>query len=749
MGHRRQFLKHAGLLALNSWAAPATAKAESGSIVLENAEMRLVISESGVARSLIHKASGQECLAPMQDIPMFSVTQYRPYDNELQLSFPAKPKAFSAEKVRREGDRLIVSFALVGYEATIRLRITDHFIGFTQEALDYKGYTRLRHKRKTEIDETVFLQLPVRNRKQFGEWLNVMWDDAIAVNVLATDPYARIDSAGGEGFRTMRAGTVDAVKTENVGGALIVTETRHLLDRIAQIEEEYNLPKGVASRRRKEYRQSYYEVLSVTHDDVDRHIEFARKGGFRSMDVYYRAFAKTSGHFPFRPEYPNGIEDVRRLTARIAQAGIVPGIHIHYNKADKEDEYVSPKPDPRLNLTANFTLKEPLDSSAKTITVEENPRHCTLDDERRILRIENELIFYGQYTVRPPYQFLDCQRGALGSHAASYPVGARLGVLDVDTWPIFVRLTQDTDIQEEVAQRLAAIYRDGGFKFVYYDGAEDVPGPNYWYTVSRAQLLVQQKLAPEPLWAEGACKSHFSWHILSRGNAFDVFKPEVLKEAVRTYPAAEAPQVAKDFTSINFGWVGYWAPDHDTIGTQPDMIEYATSRAAAWDCPISLVGDLKQLEAHPRTPDNLEVAKRWEDARARDWLTSRQKAELRNLDQEHTLLIDEEGAFELVPYTQIQDAGGKGSPVRAFVFERKAKVYVVFWHSSGRASLEIPLRREAIRLFAELGRALELTSVSGSVRVPLAGKLYLECGGLSRQKVVAAFRDAKVTNSLA
>jgi len=96
-----------------------------------------------------------------------------------------------------------------------------------------------------------------------------------------------------------------------------------------------------------------------------------------------------------------------------------------------------------------------------------------------------------------------------------------------------------------------------------------------------------------------------------------VFKPEVFKAAVRAYPAAEAPQVAKDFTSINFGWIGYWAPSRETIGTQPDMIEYATSRAAAWDCPISLVGDLKQLEAHPRTADNLEVIKRWEDVRAR------------------------------------------------------------------------------------------------------------------------------------
>jgi hypothetical protein len=100
-------------------------------------------------------------------------------------------------------------------------------------------------------------------------------------------------------------------------------------------------------------------------------------------------------------------------------------------------------------------------------------------------------------------------------------------------------------------------------------------------------------LDPQPLFAEGAVKAHFGWHILSRGNAFDTFRPEVIKAAIRAYPAAEAPVVARDFTSINFGWIGYWAPSSETIGDQPDMLEYVTSRAAGWDCAISLNGEIE------------------------------------------------------------------------------------------------------------------------------------------------------------
>jgi hypothetical protein len=461
------------------------------------------------------------------------------------------------------------------------------------------------------------------------------------------------------------------------------------------------------------------------------------------MVVHYLSFAKTVGHFEWRPEYPNRLQDLRAVVGKISDAGMIPGIHIHYNKCHKEDAYVTPKPDPRLNLRRTLTLAESLDATSTAITVEENPRLCTMDDERRILKIQNELITYQRYTTTPPYRFLECKRGALNTQPGSHEEGTRMGLLDVDTWPIFVRFTQDTTIQQEVAERLGKIYREAGFKFVYFDGAEDVPAP-FWFTVSRAQWLVWKELEPKPLFAEGACKSHFSWHILTRGNAFDVFKPEVIKAATRAYPAAEAPRVAKDFTSINFGWIGYWAPSKDTIGTQPDMLEYVTSRAAAWDCPASFRGDVDQLEAHPRTQDNLEVIRRWEDVRASNWLTAAQKEALRNLEQEHILLINETGQFELVSYTQIDKIAGSDPSARGFVFERAGKCYVVYWNTSGAADLEVPLPVRQVRLMKELGKMIPIRSFRGGVRLPLADRHFVECTGMPRGDVVSAFQNAKI-----
>ena len=764
MSDRREFLKTAGLFSLAplsrsvaSTAQEPVAPSEPGmdtrpakgsspagtNIVLENAEMRLEISPAGAARSLLHKASGQECLMQGVDVPMFSVTQDRPYDNEMQLAYPAEVTEFPAIEVKMQGNNLLVEFALVDYQATIGVTITEAYIGFRLEKLTYHGYTNLRSKRKTPLDRTLFVQLPIKDRKHFGEWLNVMWDDDVAVNLLATDPHTRIRAKARAGHHLLQAGSVNEVQLEGVGAALIATSTQHLLDRIASVEQDYQLPPGVQSRRCKEYGYSYYETSNITPQDADRHIRYATLCGLRAMDIYYVAFAQSAGHFPWRPEYPRGMEDLKDVVGRVRKAGILPGVHIHYNKTHKQDAYVTPIPDPRLNLSESLTLSRSIDATATEVPVEEDPRLCTLDDERRILKIQNELVTYERYTSTRPFRFENCRRGALGTQAAAHEVSSRVGLLDVDTWPIFVRFTQNTSIQEEVADRLRNIYQEAGFQFVYYDGAEDVPPP-YWFNVSRAQWIVQQRLQPQAIFAEGACKSHFSWHILTRGNAFDVFKPEVIKTATRAFPASEVQRAAKDFTAINFGWIGYWAPGKDTIGTQPDMLEYVTSRAAAWDCPISLVGDLEAMDRHPRTPDNCEVLRRWEEIRARKWLTPEQKASLRNLNQEHTVLLDEQDGFVLVRWEQIAKAGGSSAPARAFLFEYDKSRWVSYWHTSGTGTLQLPLPANQMTVMKELGKPLAIKTTGRQTTLPLGERRYIRFRNLSRTEVVAAFENATV-----
>jgi len=721
-------------------------------VVIENDQMRLVITSDGIAKSLVYKPTNTECLTKEKRVPISTITEPRPYQNEVKLAYPNKKTTFKSNAVRKEGDKLIIGYELIPWEAKVGVKITPDYIAFTIESFhlteDY-GISMT----EPPISEMWFLRLPVRNMGHWGDWLNVIWDDKVAVNVLAADPCANADSEEGDGYRILQAGVDEKVKLTGVTAALITCAKDKLLDKIAIVEKDYNLPHGVDSRRGKLYDASYYWTGDVTPLNVDEHIMYAKQGGFRTMLIYYTSFLESRGYRllgnydKWRPEYPNGKADLEAMLTRIKNAGITPGIHILHSHIGRDSKYVTPVPDHRLNLLRIFTLSEPLSKTDTTIYVEQNPANTTMADNRRVLKIGTELISFNNYTTTRPYKFTGCVRGIDKTTINAQPEGYLFGLLDVSEFgATSVYIDQNSDLQDEIAEKIADIY-SAGFEFVYFDGSEGV-NPPFWYNVSGAQWRVFSKLKPEPILAEGAAKTHFSWHMLTGGNAFDIFSPEVLKKETRRHPFKEAPRMRDNFTRLNFGWLGYWVPNEKTVGTQPDMLEYVTSRAAAWDCPIAIQTNLKSFASHARTADNLEVIRRWEDVRARNWLTDQQKKMLQNGEQEHILLLNEKNEYELVPYYQIMNIANESREVRAFTFKRGSDLYVVYWHISGDRKLELPLNPGDITLMENIGQEISVQADQNGKNsiVPVGKRRYLKTSRLSKDDLITAFRKAKITD---
>ena len=61
-------------------------------------------------------------------------------------------------------------------------------------------------------------------------------------------------------------------------------------------------------------------------------------------------------------------------------------------------------------------------------------------------------------------------------------------------------------------------------------------------------------------------------------------------------------------------------------------------------------------------------------------------------------LLIEQGQFELQPYDPIP---GVDSALSAFLFERKGRRYVVYWHKTGSASVKLPLDASSASLVLE------------------------------------------------
>lgn len=490
---------------------------------------------------------------------------------------------------------------------------------------------------------------------------------------------------------------------------------------------------------------SAYWTSEIYPDNVDEHIEYAKKGGFRLMLIYYSSIVKEGelyslcGDYDINSRFPNGIEDLRAMLQKIKAEGITPGLHFLHTHIGLKSRYATPVADHRLNLTKRFTLAKPLENDDTVMYVDQNPEGTTLKDGCRVIRCDGELISYENYVSEYPYRFVGCRRGYNGTYAADHARGCACGILDVSEFGgTSVYLDQLTDLQDEIADKIAEIYH-AGFEYVYFDGSEGTNAP-FDFHIPNAQYRLYKKFKNEPLLSEGAAKSHFGWHMLSGGNAFDVFPTSVFKEKIAEFPAEQAPRMANDFTRLNFGW---WAFSTDT---QPDIYEYGTSRAAAWDCPGTMMANTHKFAENPRTDDILEVLRRWEDVRAKDWLTDEQKMALRNMAQEHILLVNESGDYELVAYDRIKDAANGNNEVSVFTFERNGKSCAVCWHTSGEGRLLLPLGIGQVTYRDELGaQPLEIETEDDGVVLPISKRRYVEAT-VSLEELTDAFRRAVLSD---
>lgn len=710
-------------------------------VVLENARFRLVIGGDATAKSLVVKATGEEMLDTTEGLPAFSVTQDRPFHNEIKLTFPNKQTTFRANRVSLEGDVLRVGFELVIYEALIRVTTAEDYLVF--ELLDFHLPRHYLTMDLPPVRAMRFLSLPVRDRAHFGDWMNTSWDDSSALALMAGEPYTWADNERRHGFHILYADARLGLKLRGAKAALVASATDSFLDAVAAMERGLGLPAGVESRRNSAaVNRSIFAASGISPANVDEYIALAKRGGFRMIKIYYPDLCKGAqgdlgyagiGDYELSDAFPDGIESLKAMLGKLKAAGISPGLHVLQTFIGFKSHYVTPVADPRLNLKRHFTLARPIgaedDGGGFDLHVLQNPADSPLCDRTRILMFGGELLSYEGYTTEPPYRFTGVRRGHFGTTPVPHPRGEIGGVLDVcEFGASSCYIDQNTDLQDEIAAKIARIY-NAGFEFLYCDGSEGVNVPQGIH-VSNAQYRVWKLLDPKPKFMEGAAKSHFGWHFMSGANAFDTFPPEQFKKMIVRWPQYEAPILQNDFTRVDFGWWALFLPGEKlwrggvtATGTQPDMWEFGQSRSVAWDCPASVVFSPEHMGRHPRRDDLLEVIRRWEDVRANGWLTPEMKERLKSPTQEHHLYLNERGEYELHDIEMLPTPAG-APEARGFLFERDGKRMIACWHTTGSGTLAIDL--------------------DAPETLPLAGVRYLETA-LSRDEAKSAWSRACFT----
>ncbi len=685
-------------------------------IALVGDSFNLVIGKNGKALSLKFR-DGEELLHD-SETALFTLTQERFFNNELKLMHPSKKTTVQSSGIRLENGCLVASFYPIPYEAVISVEDKCNYLLFTVEDFivpdsAYPGLS-LPRPPATEIR---FLQLRLKEMKYFGEWLNVCHDDKTAVAVTGTKPHIFIGNEAFKDCRLLYAGAVKGISFKGSSAALFISDKSDFLDNVKAFENDFSLPRGVDGRRNDKINSSVYWVCDATPDNLDKHIDYALRGGFSMMLMYYTCFFKEEGgylrcgDYELRDEYANGLDDICKMLGKIKAHGITPGLHFLHSHIGLQSKYFTPEADYRVMHRQMLSLSGDIDENAEVLYVDNYPFETDLDEKCRVLRFGTELMHYESCTDTPPYCYKGLVRGYNGTTAQKHKAGSYGGVVHISEYGgTSGYCDQNSSLQDEIAEKIARVY-NLGFKFIYMDGSEGVNAP-YEYQIPLAQYRVYNKFKEAPLFCEAAAKGHFSWHMLSGGNAFDVFETDIFKAMIDKYPLNEALKMQMDFTRINFGW---WA---FRVDSRPDVFEYGLSHATGYNCPVTIQSNLERMEQNARIKDNLEVFRRWEYAKENNLFTEEQKQMMREPGREFILLKN----FELCECFPVE------TPVKDITvhrFKRGGKNIAVLCHNNSSAELLVPIENSV--LMNDIGdKLLETKPVKGGTVVTVGDRCYLE-----------------------
>ena len=288
-------------------------------VVLETETFRLTVGKDAIVRSLVIKKTNEEMLLKDAGVPLFSVTQDRPFNNETKLQHPNTRTTYKADSLSWDGERLTVGFDTAPYEAVVKVDAGAGYLRFTLEDFicEPEDYSNLALD-LPPVAEFRILQLPVKERDHYGEWLNCMWDDASAVCVAGCDPWSLIWHEDRTDGRVLTADLLSGKKLRGGSAAIIAAEGKEpFLDAMDRFEADLDLPRGVQSRRSPMLNRSIYWTSDANLSNIDRHIAIARKAGLKMMLFYYTCFVKSRGYrlmgdYDLKDDYPGGLDDLRK-----------------------------------------------------------------------------------------------------------------------------------------------------------------------------------------------------------------------------------------------------------------------------------------------------------------------------------------------------------------------------------------------------------------------------------------------------
>jgi hypothetical protein len=599
---------------------PRTDQLAAAAATFETRFAKLAVSSSGRCAALMDRQTGEDRI--LRTSPLVSIRTGDQTHTRAACSL--------------EGDRLIFRFERAQATVVVRVMARPEYLVFLVDSVS-----------SPDVDEVTFLQLQLKPSEHVHPMSGLAATDQFGVCLRALNLATQVEVGGNP--PVLRAIASRERGIDGGSAALVACPRPELLGVLQDVVRNEDLPYsalGGPFARAAEQNRGSYVFARVSEENVDRWIEFARRGGIDT--IHMNGWQQSLGHYePHADLFPHGLEGMQAVAAKLHAAGLRVGIHTLTGCISTHDPWVRPVPDPRLATDGTFVLAADIDAEdadLPTIAAPgDYPTVWAYGSRGNCVRIDDELILFSAISNESPFGFSQCQRGAFGTQATSHKKGASVQHL-IARYGCFIP-DENSTLVDEVAERIARVYNTCELDQIYMDGAEAMRG---WYGIARMRNAIFTRL-DRPALVEASCWDHHSWPFHSRIGAWDHPKWGLKRFADDHLDAIQQYRQGS-LLEAQLGWWVILGPDRDWDMEKPDEIEYLCAKALGHNVPLSFQS--VTVDGNPpnaRQPEYVTTIGRYERLRLANYFSEAVQERLCQPRQEFRLGQAEDGQWQFLP----------------------------------------------------------------------------------------------------
>ena len=338
--------------------------------------------------------------------------------------------------------------------------------GYPNEENDIEpSYNILEGKNHTDIDDSLKTSVLYR-----GQTAKPMDFGSVLQAYCRNRSNERIISNWGHDYYVAPAFDDGGVMGSKI--ALFGSQPEKALEIIGQIEVDEGLPHPVVDGKwlkTSPTASASYLIIDFGESTINEALRLTQKAGLNYL--YHGGPFQTWGHFKLNEKsFPDNWNSMKRCVDMAEKQGIHLGLHTLSNFITTNDPYVTPKPDQRLAQVGSSKLMSEIDNQSTEIPVSSPQFFSQMKNNNlHAVLIGSEIIRYKEVSPTTPWLLKECIRGAFGTTPSAHKKGETIIKLMDHGYKTFLTNSQ---LSEEVAGRIAALFNYTGLRQISFDGLE-------------------------------------------------------------------------------------------------------------------------------------------------------------------------------------------------------------------------------------------------------------------------------------